>query len=422
MTPFLQLALTLAILIAAAKAGGLISVRLGQPSVLGELIIGILLGPTLVDVLHLSFITDEHLPEVIHELAEIGVILLMFLAGLELHISDLAKSGKSSALIGSLGVFFPLILGVGLTLIFPLPLDEAIFLGLILSATSVSISAQTLMELQVLRSRVGISLLGAAVFDDILVVLGLSIFSAMVISSGTGGISQVLLVIAEMTAFLLVAFGLGYWLIPRLTRKIIDLPISQGLISFTIITILLYGWAAEVFGNMAAITGAFLAGLLFARSTLRDRIESGISTLAYGIFVPIFFISVGLQADIRKLFGAVFWLFLVMSILAILGKILGAGLGSLLSGFSKRESLQIGIGMMSRGEVGLIVASVGITQGIIDQSIFSAVVGVVILTTILTPPLLRLSFKNNSASPPKSKSVRKDTKASQLPHEEGAEL
>jgi len=170
MTPFLQLILAIAIIIAAAKAGGYLSNRLGQPAVLGELIVGIVLGPTLVDLLHQAAFTDMHLSEVVHELAELGVLLLMFLAGLELHLNDLVKSGKVSALAGVLGVVFPLLIGAAVALLFDPNLKDAIFIGLILSATSVSISAQTLMELKVLRSRVGISMLGAAVFDDVLVV------------------------------------------------------------------------------------------------------------------------------------------------------------------------------------------------------------------------------------------------------------
>jgi Kef-type K+ transport system membrane component KefB len=417
MTLYLQLLLVLAIFIAAAKAGGYISLRLGQPSVLGELIVGILLGPSLIDILHLPVFGDELLTEVIQLMAEIGVMLLMFLAGLELHLSDLVKSGKVSAFAGTLGVLIPLLLGIGLVLIYPIPTQEAIFLGLILSATSVSISAQTLMELKVLRSRVGISLLGAAVFDDVLVVLGLSIFSAIILSNGSGGVSQIVWIVLQMGLYLLIASLAGLYLIPRMSRLISKQPISQGLVAFTIVVMLLFGWAAEVFGNMAAITGAFLAGLLFSRSPVRERVEQGMVPIAYGLFVPVFFIDVGLKANIQELIGPSFSIFLVMSILAILGKIFGSGLGASIAGMSRKESLQLGIGMMSRGEVGLIVASVGISNGMIDQQIYSAVVGVVILTTLLTPPLLRLSFRGTSVpeqgDPPGSKKSAPEQTVSQ---------
>ncbi len=396
MTPFLQLSLSLAIIIVAAKAGGYISYRLGQPSVLGELVVGILLGPSVLDLLHLPYFSDTHLTEVVHDFAEIGVLFLMFIAGLDLHLSDLAKSGKVAALGGVFGVVFPLALGMAVGLAFSLDQQSAIFVGLILAATSVSISAQTLMELNVLRSRVGISMLGAAVFDDVLVVLGLSVFSAVILSGTEGSLLSILEIVLRMALFLGIATTLGFWLLPRLSRRIDRLPISQGLIAFTVVMILLFGWTAEELGHMAAITGAFLAGLVFARSPVKERIEGGISALAYGLFVPIFFINVGLQTNARELGGDILWLFLAMTVVAVIGKVLGVGLGAILSGFNRREALQLGIGMMSRGEVGLIVASVGIAEGAIPNSTFSAVVGVVIVTTLLTPPLLRMSFRKSS--------------------------
>ncbi len=392
MTPFLQLSLALAIIIAFAKAGGYISYRLGQPSVLGELLVGILLGPSVLNLLYLPLFTDEHLPEVIHMFAEIGVMLLMFIAGLDLHLEDLARSGKTAAVAGIFGVVLPLALGIGVGFIFGKGLLPAFFIGLVLSATSVSISAQTLMELGVLRSRVGITLLGAAVFDDILVVLGLSVFVAITLSGGEAGLSTVLLIAARMVLYLGVASVLGFWLLPRLSGRIANLQVSQGVVAFAVVIILLYGWAAESLGSMAAITGAFLAGLVLARSPVRDRINTGVSALAYGLFVPVFFINVGLSADARNLTGQTIWLFLAMTGVAIIGKIGGAGLGAALTGFRFRESLQLGVGMMSRGEVGLIVATVGIAEGMIRQDTFAAVVGVVIITTLLTPPFLRSLF------------------------------
>lgn len=395
MTPFLQLAIALAILIFTAKVGGYISYRLGQPSVLGELLVGIVLGPSVINILHLPYFTNEHLGETIHEMAEIGVMLLMFIAGLELHISDLAKSGKVAAISGVMGVFVPLLMGAGVGLMFSLELQPSLFLGLILAATSVSISAQTLMELKVLRSRVGITLLGAAVFDDILVVLGLSVFIALTVSGATSSLMDVVWIIVRMLLYLGLTTTFGLYVLPGLSRKVDELPISQGLIAFTVVTILLFGWAAEVLGRMAAITGAFLAGLSLARSPVKERIESGISPLAYGLFVPVFFINVGLSANARALNLESVWLLIGLTVVAIVGKVFGAGFGARVSGFPRLEALQLGVGMMSRGEVGLIVATVGIAEGLIDQSVFSAVVGVVIITTLLTPPFLRILFSRS---------------------------
>ncbi len=391
MTPFLQLTLTLAIMITLAKLGGYLSFRFGQPAVLGELLVGIILGPSILDFLHLSIFTDRHLQEVIQELAELGVMMLMFLAGLELHLSELLKSTKVAVLAGILGVLFPLLMGAGGGAIFALALKNALFLGLTLAATSVSISAQTLMELNRLRSKIGFGLLGAAVFDDILVVLGLSIFTALAVDNATANASMGMIVntLLRMGLFLAISSVIGYYLLPPLSLRIFSLEISQGLISFVFVTILLFGWLADTLGKMAAITGAFLAGLWFARTTLKERIVTGISTIAYGIFVPIFFVDVGLNADVKTLLGSNFWLFFVLFLIAVFGKVIGAGLGALLSGYSSLEALQLGVGMMSRGEVGLIVASVGIADGYLTTASFSAIVGVVIATTLLTPPLLR---------------------------------
>jgi Na+:H+ antiporter len=396
MTPFLQFDIALVVIITAAKLGGYISYKLGQPSVLGELLVGIILGPSVINFLHLPLFTDEHLEETIAHLAELGVLLLMFIAGLDLHIDDLLKSGKVSALAGIFGVIFPLGLGVLIGLLFGMDTLSAFFIGLVLSATSVSISAQTLMELNRLRSRVGVSMLGAAVFDDILVVLGLSIFIAVIQTGGSSNFWSIALIFFQMVAYLGIALALGIWVLPKLSSVIEDLPISRGMIAFAFVVALLYAWSAEALGSMAAITGAFLAGLMFARTRVRDQIESGIATLAYAVFVPIFFVNVGLSANARNLTYQSLMLFLGMTLVAVIGKVGGAGLGARLAGFTNLEALQLGAGMMSRGEVGLIVASVGILEGLITQETFAAIVGVVIVTTLLTPPMLRWLFAKNS--------------------------
>lgn len=396
MSPFLQFVLALLVIITAAKIGGYISLKLGQPSVLGELIVGILLGPSLLDLLHWAPFTDKHLGDGIAHIAELGVLLLMFIAGLELHLSDLVKTGKVAALAGTLGVFLPLGMGYGLARLFSFDVQTSIFTGLILAATSVSISAQTLMEMKVLRSRVGIGLLGAAVFDDVLVVLGLSVFVAFAL--GSGDFWSVVWIATRMLLFIGIAAGAGMAFLPKLSLKVDNLPISQGLIAFILVTALFYAWASEALGGMAAITGAFLAGLIFSRSALKERIENGMSNLAYSFFVPVFFVNVGLAANARELTGDLLWLLLAAIVVAVISKVVGAGLGARMAGLSNLESLQIGAGMTSRGEVGLIVASVGIVEGIISPEIFSVIVGVVIVTTLLTPPMLRALFAKNKVA------------------------
>jgi len=402
MSDFLQFSLALAVIIALAKAAGYLSIKLGQPSVLGELIVGILLGPTVLDFLHFTIFTDNHLRDVIHELAEIGVLLLMFIAGLDLHLDDLVKSGKVSALAGTMGVILPIGLGYGLGLMFGMQAQEALFVGLVLAATSVSISAQTLMELKVLRSRVGTALLGAAVFDDILVVLGLSMFIAL--TQSESGLLQVVWIAVRMVLFLGGAGVLGIFILPRLSQRVASRDIAQGVVSFAFVMILIYGWSAEMLGGMAAITGAFLVGLVLTRSQVKDRIRSGVSTLAYAVFVPIFFINVGLSVNARQLLGPVFWLFLGMTVVAVIGKVVGAGAGALMAGLNRQEALQLGVGMMSRGEVGLIVASVGVQQGLLTDDGLAAIVGVIIVTTLMTPPMLRALFAK-PRSQPKNKEI-----------------
>jgi Kef-type K+ transport system membrane component KefB len=392
MSSFLQLAIALTIIITAAKLGGYLSYRLGQPAVLGELIAGILLGPSVVNLVQLPFFTDVHLSETIKLLAEIGVLLLMFLAGLDLHLSDLLKSGKVAGLSGVLGMLLPLVLGTLAGLLFSMDISHAIFTGLVLSATSVSISAQTLMELKVLRSRVGVGLLGAAVFDDVLVLLGLSIFTAIALPSSSAGIASIIFIIVRIILYLVIASLVGMFIFPRLSGLVGRLPISQGLIALTFVTILTYAWTAEAFGSMAAITGAFLAGVWFGRTPAKDHIHNGVSTLAYSVFVPIFFVNIGLFANIRELTWESTILLFVMILVAVVGKVVGAGYGAFLGGLGRQEALQLGVGMISRGEVGLIVAAVGIELGLIEQDIFSAIVGMVIVTTLITPPLLRKVF------------------------------
>lgn len=395
---FLQFILAIIIIIVAAKLGGYISTRFNQPSVLGELLAGLILGPTVLDMLHswtLLFSHAETLEELLAIMAELGVILLMLLAGLELHLPDLLNAGKVSAFSGILGVVLPLGMGYGAAVLFGTGGEEALFLGLTLAATSVSISAQTLMELNVLRSRVGLALLGAAVFDDILVILVLSI-AFVLVGDSAGGLSGVLLTIVSMVLYIGVASAIGFWLLPWLARLVHRLPISKGTLAFVLVICLLYAYAAEVFGGMAAITGAFLAGLFLGRTQIREEIEEGISSLAYAFFVPIFFVEIGLEVNLRAISGNAWWFAAVFTLIAIISKVGGSGFGAKIAGFTNREAFQLGIGMVSRGEVGLIVASFALSSGLISQEGFSIAVFMVIMATLVTPPMLRAAFANRT--------------------------
>jgi Kef-type K+ transport system membrane component KefB len=390
MDPFLQLLLALALIIVAAKGAGYVSTRLGQPAVLGELLAGLLLGPTALNMLHWPVFSSEHLEETIHHLAHLGVLFLMFIAGLEVDLDAMRHAGRPAILAGVMGVIAPIALAVIAGLPFGYSLEEGFFIGLTLAATSVSISAQTLMELGVLRSRVGMGLLGAAVADDVLVVLLLSLATAL--AGGTGNVWALLWTLAKMLLFFVLAFILGKQFLPRLSAIIARLPISEGEMALAIVIGLLYAWAAEALGGVAAITGAFLAGLLFGRTMIRQVIETRMHTLAYAWLVPVFFVSIGLETNARALGleGLPFALAIIG--VAIISKIIGCGAGAWIGGFSFGEALRLGVGMVSRGEVGLIVASVTMSAGLVKPVMFATAVLMVLVTTLVTPLLLRVLY------------------------------
>jgi len=268
--------------------------------------------------------------------------------------------------------------------------NHAIFLVLTLGATSVSISAQVLIELNKLRTRVGLGLLGSAVFDDILTLLLLSTFLAFL--TGNSGVQDVVIVVLKMVAFLGVSVGFGLWLLPWISRKVSRLPISQGITALGLIVMFVFALAAELLGGMAAITGTFIAGLMFARTPEKQTLETNLHAIAYSFFVPVFFVSIGLSVNLRQVDISSLWLILAVSAIAILGKVIGAGGGALLARYPLLESLQIGIGMISRGEVGLIIAKIGLDNGLLNQDIFATIVIMILITTLVTPPLLRAAF------------------------------
>jgi len=391
MDPSLQFLLAVAIIIVAAKSAGYASTRLGQPAVLGELLVGVVLGPTLLDMLHWSVFSDPHLGEALNHLAHVGVLFLMFVAGLEVEPGEMLRAGRPAVLAGAAGVIVPVMLGIGVALPFGFGLEGGLFMGLVLAATSVSISAQCLMELGVLRTRECVALLGGAVVDDVLVIVLLSLFVAFA-GGGGAGAWTVIWVVVKMAAFVVVGVGLGMVLVPRLTDRVSGLPVSEGLMALVVVVTLLYAWAAEALAGMAAITGAFIAGLLFSRTRARQRIETGMHTLAYSWFVPLFFVSVGLKANARAL-GVDDLPFAVLVLaVAVVSKVIGGWIGARLGGLSSAQALRLGVGMVSRGEVGLIVASVGLAAGLIDDAIFAVVVLMVLATTILTPIMLRVLY------------------------------
>jgi Kef-type K+ transport system membrane component KefB len=401
MTHLLQLLLVLALIVAAAKLSGAAANRIGQPAVFGEILAGLVLGPTVLNVLGWPMFATVAAPlhgpmpgpllESLRDLAEIGVILLMFIAGLETDLLEMRRVGKVAFWSAFGGVVLPFIAGALTAVAFGLPLFwTGVFIGTILTATSVSISAQTLMELNALRSREGSTILGAAVIDD---VMGIIVLSAVVaFARATGGVSGVALawIVLRMLLFFAGAVLLGRYF-ERIAAWAERLAVSQGLLAVVLVVGLLYAWAAEFVGGVAAITGSYLAGVLFAQTRFKSAIDRGIHPLTYSMLVPVFFISIGLLADGRALGNQVLFTVVLVSV-AIVTKGLGCALFARLFGFSTMESVRVGAGMISRGEVGLIIAGYGLANGLIGLDVFSAAVIVVLATTMVTPPLLRLTF------------------------------
>jgi Kef-type K+ transport system membrane component KefB len=313
----------------------------------------------------------------------------MFMAGLEVELGEMLSAGRASTMSGTLGVVVPLLLGAVAALPFGYTDQAAWFIGIILTATSVSISAQTLLELGVLRTREGITLLGAAVVDDVLVLIVLSFFLAL--GGSASGEGTVIVVIAKMIVYLALAAALGWFVLPRIVAWIDRQPISEGLTAAVLFITLVFA-CRQVMGGLAAITGAFIAGVGLGRSHLRDKIESKMRIITYGFLVPIFFVSIGLEANLRDITGALLPFLVVLFVVAVLSKMIGAGLGARVAGLNNAESLRVGTGMISRGEVGLIVAGIGVRASIISPEVFTVVVVLVLLTTLITPLLLRYVF------------------------------
>ncbi len=413
MSHLLQLLLLLVVIIACAKAAGALSVRFGQPAVFGEILIGLLLGPTVLNLLHWpAFAGHGNLAATLKDLSEIGVILLMFVAGLETDLNEMKRVGRAAFTAAIGGVVLPMLGGVLTARAFGYGWREAIFIGTVLTATSVSISAQTLMELRQLKSKEGSTILGAAVIDD---VMGIIVLSFVVAFAAIGGdattepklpaliaqhffagskFAEISLIIVLMLAYFAAAWSFGWKYFDKLLEKLSRVPASQALLAGTVALALFYAFLAEYIGQVAAITGSYLAGVLVTRTRFKEKIDEGIHPLTYSVFVPIFFISIGLEADGRALFGNSSKLLLMSSILfvAVVTKVIGSGVGARLSGFTNRESLRVGVGMISRGEVGLIVAGVGLASRVINQEVFSIMVIMVLVTTMVTPLLLRLTF------------------------------
>lgn len=389
-THLLSFLLLLALIIAAAKAAGWVSLRFGQPAVLGEILAGVLLGPSLFDILNSPVFREAELGSVVAHLANVGVIFLMFIAGLETNLEQVRKVGKVATLAGISGVFAPLLLGLLAALLFDYPFEQAMFFGIVLTATSVSITVQTLIELGRLESKEGTALLAAAVIDDVIAIVVLSVFIAM--SDAAGGGSAVGLTLVRMAAFFVISIWVGMRLMRRLLPQAGRWPVSEGLLALVAVAVLVLSWMAEAFGRVATITGAYIAGVLVTVVGYREQVENRLKAFVYALLVPVFFISIGLQTNARLLNPQDIPFAAVIILVAVFGKVLGSGGGALAGGFAPREALRIGVGMVSRGEVGLIIAAIGVQSGLLNERGFAVMVIMVLVTTVITPVLLRATF------------------------------
>lgn len=383
--------LDLALILFSTKILGLFTRRINLPQVVGALLAGLILGPGMLNIISQT--------DFICESAEIGVIVLMFCAGMETDIQELKRTGKASFLIALLGVIVPLIGGFAIAYIFNRPsliasdascntfLQNA-FIGVILTATSVSITVETLKELGKLKTTAGNTILGAAVIDDILGIIALTIITSMADDS-----VQIGFVILKIIAFFLFAAiaGFGFY---KLYHKWC-LRSEKGLQRHTIIAFvfcLVMSYIAERFFGVADITGAYIAGIILSMTEKEPYLSCRFNTLSYIYLSPIFFASIGLKVVLPEMSGAIIAFAVALTLVAMITKLTGCGLGAKICHYTNREAIQIGIGMISRGEVALIIASKGTALGLMPSILMGPIIIVVVITTTITPILLKPVF------------------------------
>jgi Kef-type K+ transport system membrane component KefB len=372
---FEHLLLVIVATIVATKALGELAQRAGQPAVLGELVAGVLLGGSVLGLFDPS-------DPVLHALAELGVLMLLFQIGLHTDLRSLVRVGATAITVGTVGVVVPFFGGVIVAQMLGVELLPSIVVGAALTATSIGISARVLSDLGQLETPEGQIVLGAAVFDDVIGLIILSIIASMVAGAelSVGGIARVS---AIAVGFIVVALGLGSIAIPPLFKLIERVRVTGALGVLALSFALLLAWLATQ-GGSAMIIGAFAAGLILHPTPQRKEIERSATQLGY-LFVPIFFVSVGASVEIAAL--------LTREALVIGGAlIVVAVFGKFLAGYApwwfKGNKTLIGVAMIPRGEVGLIFARLGLTAGVLKGPLFGALMLMVVVTTFMTPPLL----------------------------------
>lgn len=387
----------LALLILVAKTFGLCAKKLNIPSVVGELLAGLILGPSMLGVIEPN--------NFLNTTAEIGVILLMFYAGLETNLKDLKNAGLKSFLIATGGVIFPLIMGTLLYMLFngfaapgTKEFNAAIFLGTILTATSVSITVQALRDLGKLKGPVGTTIISAAIIDDVLGIIVLTIVSNMAVNSTSVTVNpnakwNIIITLGKTLLFFALTIGLGI-VINKLFKKLFKNHIeTQRVAVYGLALCFGLSWLAEKFFGIADITGAYCAGVMLCNLQSKEYIGKKVDSTSYMVFGPIFFCSIGLKTNLTSFNLSMLWFTLALITIALLTKFFGCGMISKLSGFNTKDSIRIGLGMMTRGEVALIVAQKAIDTGVLGTQYLAPIILLIVVSAIITPIALKAAFK-----------------------------
>jgi len=374
-----RMLLDLFLLFAAARLAGAIFLRLRQPVVVGEILAGMLIGPHL-----LGLVGENRFHDIF---AELGAVFLLFVVGLGTNPTDLWRVGRRAVSVAALGVAAPFCFGFLLLHAFARPMHESLFVATALTATSVGITARVLADLNRMGTRVANVILGAAVADDIVGMLVLALVTG--ITTGTLSLSSVGLLAGESVAFCVVALMFGRRAVRRITRRLSRADDSSRDPRFALAVVLCFAFSAlaEIIG-LAAIIGAFFAGIIFAEIPEAPGLRRSMQPV-YELLVPIFFVLMGARVDLPRLLTlGVLPLGLLITVVAIIGKLVGCGLAALPLG--KREAVTVGVGMIPRGEVGIVVALIGLSRGVITGDLYAEVILMCLLTTVVAPPLLRM--------------------------------
>ena len=364
-----------------ALIGGQIANRCSLPAVIGELLAGIVIGPAM-----LNWVQPSGL---IKSFSDIGVVLLMFLAGLESDLAILKKLWKPSFLVATFGMIVPIVIAYLTGIAFKFSQTESLFLGITFAATSVSISVAVLQEMKKLETKEGMTILGAAVVDDLLSVILLSVVSSVTgthTDSANANLGLGLTLLLQLV-YLVVLLAASIWLFPRILKlsERFLLPAAKPLV--TIIIVLLAAFGAEKVG-LSNVIGAFFVGLAFSRLPDKQKLQKSFTDIGYSLFIPIFFTSIGLEMSITGIFKDGL-LFIALFVGSVISKLVGASVGAKMAGFSSSSAYQVGTGMISRGEMALVVAQIGLSNHLLAPAAYSTVVGVIVLTTLIAPIMLK---------------------------------